>query len=278
MIYNSMNKALTFIAIIVLLFAFFAPFEDVIAKSSNEEKTIEVPVKIYTLQGVKEIRKELLVNEAMKLLYMANETKEAISMLFNKNASFMERMKANAIIDSFLYELKKNRLLGSMSIKEAKELITGKYLMKNRSSIEMQRLNAIAKFFQESGWQINAMCGVFAAGNIYNFHPWNFLLMVFIYWAFHQSLLPQWVLLLIPIYIAYTFVELFPHPTTIGIWIIERSSFYGHTSWIYTFGIFGEKSTPHSGKFIAFTLDFTGIVIGGMIAIGFCGFIAFKIL
>ncbi len=33
---------------------------------------------------------------------MAYEVKGAIPILFNKNASFVERMKANAAIDSFL--------------------------------------------------------------------------------------------------------------------------------------------------------------------------------
>ena len=107
----------------------------------------------------------------MKLMYMANETGKAIAVLHSKNASFMDRAKANATIDSFLCVLKNNGLLGDMSIKEAKELITGKYFMKQKNSMEMQRLNAIAKFFQQNGWEINAMC---------LYHRWLIPLTIFI--------------------------------------------------------------------------------------------------
>ena len=66
----------------------------------------------------------------MKLMYMANETGKAIAILHSKNTSFKERMKANAIIDAFSCVLKKQWIAWGMSIKETRELITGKYLMK----------------------------------------------------------------------------------------------------------------------------------------------------
>jgi len=63
-----MNKIFAFIAIATLLLTSFIPVaENVVAEESNESKTIEVPVQIYTLHDVKEIRKELPVYEAMKL-------------------------------------------------------------------------------------------------------------------------------------------------------------------------------------------------------------------
>jgi len=48
----------------------------------------------------------------MKIKRMGKNAGKAIAVLYSKNASFMERMKANAAMDSFLYELKKNGLLG----------------------------------------------------------------------------------------------------------------------------------------------------------------------
>ncbi|MCD6222553.1 MAG: hypothetical protein J7K12_02570 [Thermoplasmata archaeon] len=64
-----MNKtvfSITAISILLLL-ASFIPVGNSIATKENESKTMEVPVRIYTLHGIKEIRKELPVNEAMKL-------------------------------------------------------------------------------------------------------------------------------------------------------------------------------------------------------------------
>ncbi|OYT59085.1 hypothetical protein B6U81_06695, partial [Thermoplasmatales archaeon ex4484_30] len=73
-----MNKvSFAFTAIAILLAASILPSvgsENVSPVISNE-KTIEVPVKIYTLHGVKEIKKELPVEEVAKLMYMTNETR-----------------------------------------------------------------------------------------------------------------------------------------------------------------------------------------------------------
>ena len=64
----SMNKTVFSItAIAILLLASFIPVGNSMATKENESKTMEVPVRIYTLHGIKEIRKELPVNEAMKL-------------------------------------------------------------------------------------------------------------------------------------------------------------------------------------------------------------------
>ena len=116
-----MNKTFAFIAITILLLASFIPVaENVVAKEVKEVKTIEVPVKIYTLHGVKEIRKELPINKAKELLDLFNETREAVKLL-NSHATFKEKMEANAIIDSLLYKMKENGLLGNLSIKEARE-------------------------------------------------------------------------------------------------------------------------------------------------------------
>jgi len=40
-------------------------------------------VQIYTLHGVKEIRKELQVNEAREIFSLSNEAGEAVKMLVN---------------------------------------------------------------------------------------------------------------------------------------------------------------------------------------------------
>lgn len=172
---NNMNKtAFTIIAITILLLTSFIPAGNVAATKENESK-VEVPVQIYTLQGIKEIRKELPVNEAIKLQKTVYEAKEAMETLFNKNTSFRERIRANEIIDSLLYEMKRNELLGEMSIEEAKELIAGKYFQKEKNSMEARKIMFISKLLNQNGWQVNALCYLNAGGNIINVHPWNFI-------------------------------------------------------------------------------------------------------
>ena len=123
-----MNKvSFAFASIAILLAASILPSvgsENVSPVISNE-KTIEVPVKIYTLHGVKEIRKELPINKAKELLDLFNETRDAMKTLLNPHITPKERVKANEVIDYFLYKMKENGLLGNLSIKEARELITG---------------------------------------------------------------------------------------------------------------------------------------------------------
>ena len=272
--YISMNKtAFAFIAITIILLTSFIPVaENASAKEAEETKTIEVPVKIYTPYGVKEIRKELPVNEARKLMHMADKTKDAIATLLSKNAPFIEKVKANAIIDSFLYELKKNGLLGDISIKEARELITGKYLQKQRNSIEMQKINVIARFLQQR-WEVNVMCYFMAFGSIMDIFPWNF----FLWWL---SLHNPTIISGIAFFLIVLF-DLIPHTTTIGYWNIKRMG-VGTEAHVYTFGLLGERSiTTEGGESVginAITLGFTGIVISFFIniAIGFCSFVTMK--
>ena len=256
-----MNKiAFTFIAISILLSSSFIPFGNAIA--TQKEKTIEVPVQIYALQGVKKIKKKLPVEEVEKLKEKAYNAAKAISTLHDKSASFMEKMKANAIIDSFLYEMKRNGLLGSMSVEEAKELITGKYVQEQR--MEMQKLKALAKFFQQNGWEINAMCGMYAEGIIVDVFPWN---------AF-------WVLCYIDLFFEFAgwiwfIFDTIPHATTIGIWKV--SGRYYTPGEVITFGLLGRKNiTGMDTRLI--TLGFTGVVFPfpWRLAIGFCPFVAMK--
>jgi len=265
-----MNKIFAFIAIATLLLTSFIPVaENVVAEESNESKTIEVPVQIYTLHGVKEIRKELPIDEAMKLQKMAYEAKEAMEILFNKNASFMEKIRANAIIDSLLYEMKKNGLLGNLTIKEAKELITGKYFMRNRNSVEIQRFNAIAKFFQQNGWQVNALCGMFGAGG-FGIHPWNYILLLLF--------LSELIIISEIAFLLLVILDAIPHPTTIGFWSFVPYGFYPQHPWIETWGLLGYKKLE-GYELVAITLGFIGSVIVvplASIAIGFCPFIAMK--
>jgi len=275
-----MNKKImfAFVSIAILLATSILPVvgsENVSPVISNESK-VEVPVRIYTLQGIKEIRKELPINEAIKLQKMAYEAKEAMEILFNKNAYLMERMKANAIIDSFLYELKRNGLLGSMSIKEAKELITGKYLMKY--DMEMKKLYAMARLFQQNGWQINTLCFCQMMGTINDLFPWNILIFYLEKMLFETGIpILQRLAFIIHFYF-WWIPDAIPHPTTIGYWTLGRYGFYPQPPEIETWGLFGYKKLE-GYELRAITLGFTGSVIivpWASIAIGFCPFIAMK--
>jgi len=192
-----------------------------------------------------------------------------MEILFNKNASFMEKIRANAIIDSLLYEMKKNGLLGNLTIKEAKELITGKYFMRNRNSVEIQRFNAIAKFFQQNGWQVNALCGMFGAGG-FGIHPWNYILLLLF--------LSELIIISEIAFLLLVILDAIPHPTTIGFWSFVPYGFYPQHPWIETWGLLGYKKLE-GYELVAITLGFIGSVIVvplASIAIGFCPFIAMK--
>ncbi len=51
-----MNKTVFSITAIAILLASFIPVGNSMATKENESKTMEVPVRIYTLHGIKEIR------------------------------------------------------------------------------------------------------------------------------------------------------------------------------------------------------------------------------
>jgi len=275
-----MNKvSFAFTAIAILLAASILPSvgsENVSPVISNE-KTIEVPVKIYTLHGVKEIKKELPVEEVAKLMYMTNETRGAMKLLFNEKASFMERMKANGIIDSFLYELKKKELLGNMTIKEVKDLIMGEYLQKQENDIEARKIMLIPKLLSQNDWEVNALCYLFAQGFVYDFYPWNFIPMLSLYLAFHYGPIPWW----LGIFIPFIFLDFIPHPTTIGYWIVEPSGFYEKRGGVDTYGLLGKKeiNLGSEEKAAVFTIGFIGLVLGFgtyRFGVGFTLFTAFK--
>ncbi|MCD6448814.1 MAG: hypothetical protein J7L58_07250, partial [Thermoplasmata archaeon] len=248
-----------FMAITILLLTSFIPVGNSIATKENETKTMEVPVKIYTLQGIKEIRKELPVNEAMKLMHlfneMFNETRNAIKLSVNPEASFIERAKANALIDSFLYEMRRNGLLGDLSIKEARELITGKYFQKEKNSMEARKIMFISKLLNQNGWQVNALCYLNAGGNIINVHPWNFIPILLINLisnvAFslvekHEFIATFLLLTAVISSFGISLMESIPHLTTVGFWLIAQGGMPyspppGWCGWLHTYGLFGKK-------------------------------------
>ncbi|RLF45128.1 MAG: hypothetical protein DRN29_07285 [Thermoplasmata archaeon] len=263
-----MNKvSFAFASIAILLAASILPSvgsENVSPVISNE-KTIEVPFKIYTLHGVKEIKKELPINKAKELLDLFNETREAVKLL-NSHATFKEKMEANAIIDSLLYKMKENGLLGNLSIKEAKELITGKYFQKEKNNIEARRLAMMANVLSQSGWEVNAMCYFNAWGDVRDFFIWNVPLFL-LSCLFFENLL-----------ILVAILDAIPHPTTVGYWIISRAGIFAPSGGIYIRGLLGEERIDLEGTetIKAITLGFTGINIFLTFAIGFCPFIAMK--
>ena len=267
-----MNKTFVFMAITILLLTSFIPAGNAIATKENETKTMEVPVKIYTLHGVKEIKKELPMNEAKELLDLFNETRDAVKLM-NSHATFKEKMEANAIIDSLIFKMKENGLLGNLSIKEAKELITGEYLRGVRSDLETQRMKIILKSFEIDDLKINGICYFEAYGGI-GYFPWNIPLFIAGYIA--AILFPNiwfieaffdWIIILL---------NIIPHLTTVGYWkIIKPGPFsYGN---VYVNGLLGEDNIiVKGGEYVkAITIGFTGIQIFWF-AIGFCPFIAYK--
>jgi len=257
-----MNKAFAFITIAILLASSIPPVVESEWHTKNN-KTMEIPVKIYTLNGIKEIKKELPVNEAKEILLLSNETAEALKMLINKHATLKEKARANEIIDSFLYKMKEYGLLGNLSIKEAKELITGKYLQKERN--RMNKMAMMANLLQNDGLEINIMA-IFLTGSVVDIFPWNaFLWDILAYAPFFFPITEYLVIILL------TLPDMIPHPTTIGFWIGGGPH---KAEYFYTFGLLGEKEVVGDGT--AITIGFTGFVIMHLMAIGFCPFVAMR--
>ena len=273
------NKIIfAFIAIAILLLTSLIPLENVTAKKSikyEEEltKTVEVLIQIYTVDGVKEIRKEISSNEFIKLKQMGNETGRAIRTLFNyRTSSFIEKIRANKTIDSFLYELRKNGLLGDMNVKEVKDLITGEYLQKN--SIEMKRIERMAKLLQNNEsdrWKINLMCEVTAIGSLIDISPWT-LLLLFLLLSFNNTAIERTVFYL------WLILDMIPHPTTIGYWQIRNTLLLPAN--VETRGLLGRKeifiSKNRFEEISVITIGFTGMILVPIAAYGFCPFIAMK--
>ena len=271
-----MNKTtFTFIAITILLLASFIPVAENAVAREEKIKAVSFRVEIYTMHGVKRIEKKVSLDKAMKLMHIANETGKAIAVLHSKNASFMERAKANAIINSFLYEMKRNELLGEMSIEEAKELITGKYLQKQKNSMEARKIMFILKLLNQNGWQVNALCYFSAFGAITDIFPWNLIpsLLAFIDYSSELISIIIALLILFPILL----LDCIPHPTTVGYWIVRPAGMPYKHAIVDTIGLFGKKTTGEfkEGKVIAFTIGFTGVVIF-LVSMGFTLLTTFK--
>ncbi|MEM2935439.1 MAG: hypothetical protein QXF32_03650, partial [Candidatus Thermoplasmatota archaeon] len=187
----------------------------------------KITVKIYTREGIKEIKKELEREEVIKLQEMANEAKETFLKLFGNSK---EKKEANEIINSFLYEMKKSGLLGEMSVKEVKELIFPKY-QKN----EIQKIKLLSNIFEQNKWEVNLMCRMEAQGVIADLFPWNFILAcLFLYSHYPISIIAYglWMLL-----------DFIPHPTTMGYWEIYACHYGAYfPATVTTSGLLGTKT------------------------------------
>lgn len=272
-------KIKTWLVFVITTIMLITPFSSI--AYSNLEKKIEAPVKIFMPNEIKEIRKELTIHEIKELLHLFNETKEAIKLL-NKNISYGEKMKANKIIDTFLYKMKKNELLGNLTVNQAKRIILGEHFQD--VEIGGMDIKALSDLFR-NGWEINAFCYLFAEGpcGIYTIYPSNFVLylIAYILTEYYPSSGPGWLALIFDLLFIFTagliILSYFPHPTTIGLWEImtlgiprPRSN-----SVISTVGLLGMREKISRIGITAITIGFTGIWFFKY-AIGHCVFIAFK--
>ena len=166
-------------------------------------------------------------------------------------ATYEEKIKANEIVDAFLYKMKGNGLLGNLTIKEAKEIINGNYIKK----YGINMLKIIGK-----NREINAFCFVFAKGiSILIAYPSNLIFWLAAYAFRHNDLLHLIALL----FILSTY---FPHPTSIGLWLVIGSPVGGAK--MSSIGLFGRKEERGS-VIIAITIGFTGLYLFNY-AIGSC--------
>jgi len=94
----------------------------------SHKEMVEVTCGVSTIEGICEIKKELHIEDVKKLSQLMNESRKAIKTLQNSNALIDEINEANLILDIAISELKKFGMLpATMSLEEAKDLITGSY-------------------------------------------------------------------------------------------------------------------------------------------------------
>ncbi len=261
------RKIFPFIAVIVLLLSTLAP---VVNTTATEEKKQEIVIRIYTLYGVEKVAKKLPTKDIIKLKEMAYKTKECIATLSKENISIIEKMRAEESINLFLYEMKRNGLLGNLTIEEAKNLITGKYISKK--SLEIKRRLSMVNFLDDLELEWNMMCGMIGWGYVVDTCIWNLPLQILGYLGgfltFWTGIFAIFGFIIQAIAVLSWFIiDAIPHPTTIVFWRMGN---------IYTLGLEGEKKSNESMYVIAITIGFTGIVILPFIAIGFCPFVAFS--
>jgi len=247
------------------------------AEVQADAQMVEVPVEIHTRSGVRQITRELPIAEARALHSLLNETRDAMELLHGSHASSEQQQGAKEIIDTFLYQMKEYGLLGNLSIQRARELITGK-TEGMRNDIEARKMELMTHSLSQYRWAVHPMCFFEAEGKVFGFHPWNCIPEFLRYWDGYYNLPLPLQLLALPLMTSFMLLNTIPHPTTIGFWIIEPGGMpypHGHLS---TYGGFGQLSTGEfrTGKAIAFTLGFTGIVLFGRLGIGFTLCTAFK--
>jgi len=245
--------------------------------SEEPEEIQEVTFEIHTLNGVKEITKLLSTEQIERLSVLTEELQSNIQTLQEPTATLAAQSEADNKICTILAELHDYGLLGDFSINAVKDLVTGKYLEQMKDSVEAKRLEKIIKTLdldiRFGGF--NVCCYTEMSGNILNFHPYNFIPMFLYLWSFNNNKDLYWTIF--PFIDLIKLIEFIPHPTTVGLWIIERgqAGFYqpkvtGHIS---SLGLLGRQgSTAHDNSpIIVFTLGFTGVIIRyfGEAAMGF---------
>lgn len=145
-------------------------------------------------------------------------------------------------------------------------------------SIKMQKINAMARFFQQNGWEINTLCFCLMVGGICDIFPWNILIFYLEKLLFETGIpILQRLAFIIHFYF-WWIPDAIPHPTTIGYWTLGRYGFCPQHPEIETWGLFGYKKLE-GYELKAITFGFTGVVIIvplASIAIGICPFIAMK--
>ena len=120
----------------------------------------------------------------------------------------------------------------------------------------------------QNGWQVNAMCYFSCGYSVIDLFPWNFIPAVARSFIWIFSIL----------YLPFMILDCLLHPTTVGFWIVDSKGIaIPPHGFISTSGLLGEKNLEFKeGKSIAVTIGFTGVVLLGIIAMGFTLFTAFK--
>lgn len=224
-------------AMIFVSLAFFPLIEGEI----EPDVTKEVTVEIHTLNGTETITRKLPIITVNKISSLVNETKEQGNM------------------ENLLFELDAQGFFGDYSIEEIKLLVEGNYHL---STNVMEKLGFIPDtdnpLFENI--MINAVCCFMASGFSVGVFPYSSI--PFLLYFLSLFLKMDVSLIFLSLLFILLSLEIIPHPTTIGLWVISDAHF-GRTTYkaeLYTLGILGEQELKE--QFIyALTFGFTGLSV-----------------
>ncbi len=285
------KAAVALVAVFVLLAAPLLPVAgmprhrhtgELAATSQAEPATetagmVDVPVRVFTPAGVKTTSRSVSADVADRLISHFGKAKNALRTLHTPTASAGARSKAHDVVDTFLQALKDHELLGGLTVEAAKKLLAGGY-PGQRDGMD-RRLASLGGLLGAGERHHNAMCFYAAWGGVVGVFPYNYPVL-----ALRTMLLDRlsgtlWNVVYYVSLAVLVIMDLNPCPTTVGRWTIRPWGVL-RSGGIHVRGMRGEHTIrlQQAEAVEATTLGFTGINLMYRFTIGFCPYIAYRVV